>query len=316
MPEPAHLVGLIDGGWRDLPSSRFAMASTSAVWSLASRKWRCCATSPAPACRGTIHRGLETVLVLEGAQSDENGTYEDRNAGGQSASDRSTAFPPTSAASSSSSGPGRSKSSSLRNVVVSLDTLPFTFSALRDAYRGGVAPEAVIAEVFRRLEAADDPAIFIHPDRRGGARRGTRRSAPTTTPGRSGACPLRSRTISTSRACRQRPPVPTLPMRRAKTRLSSARLRLAGAIPVGKTNLDQFATGLVGVRSPYGVPRNALDPDARAGRFELRFGRGGGARHRRFRPRHRHRRFGPRAGRAKQHRRAEAEPGRPVGDGA
>jgi allophanate hydrolase len=34
------------------------------------------------------------------------------------------------------------------------------------------------------------------------------------------------------------------------------RLIAAGAIPVGKTNLDQFATGLVGVRSPYGVPRN------------------------------------------------------------
>ncbi len=36
------------------------------------------------------------------------------------------------------------------------------------------------------------------------------------------------------------------------------RLERAGAIVVGKTNLDQFATGLVGVRSPYGVPRNAL----------------------------------------------------------
>lgn len=35
----------------------------------------------------------------------------------------------------------------------------------------------------------------------------------------------------------------------------------AGAIPLGKTNLDQFATGLVGVRSPYGVPRNPLAPD-------------------------------------------------------
>src|SRR5262249_25554390 len=39
-----------------------------------------------------------------------------------------------------------------------------------------------------------------------------------------------------------------------------ARLRHAGAIVIGKTNLDQFATGLVGVRSPYGVPRRALDP--------------------------------------------------------
>ncbi len=36
-----------------------------------------------------------------------------------------------------------------------------------------------------------------------------------------------------------------------------ARLETAGAICVGKTNLDQFATGLVGTRSPYGIPRNA-----------------------------------------------------------
>ena len=36
-----------------------------------------------------------------------------------------------------------------------------------------------------------------------------------------------------------------------------AKLISAGAIPIGKTNLDQFATGLVGVRSPYGVPGTA-----------------------------------------------------------
>jgi allophanate hydrolase len=34
----------------------------------------------------------------------------------------------------------------------------------------------------------------------------------------------------------------------------------AGAIPIGKTNLDQFATGLVGVRSPYGACHNSFDP--------------------------------------------------------
>lgn len=39
-----------------------------------------------------------------------------------------------------------------------------------------------------------------------------------------------------------------------------ARLEAAGAICLGKTNLDQFATGLVGVRSPYGVPANPFDP--------------------------------------------------------
>lgn len=37
------------------------------------------------------------------------------------------------------------------------------------------------------------------------------------------------------------------------------RLRAAGAICVGKTNLDQFATGLVGTRSPYGIPHNAYN---------------------------------------------------------
>ena len=39
------------------------------------------------------------------------------------------------------------------------------------------------------------------------------------------------------------------------------RLIDAGAIPVGKTNLDQFATGLSGTRSPHGPCRNAFDPE-------------------------------------------------------
>ena len=38
------------------------------------------------------------------------------------------------------------------------------------------------------------------------------------------------------------------------------RLEAAGAIVVGKTNLDQFATGLVGTRSPYGIPASVFDP--------------------------------------------------------
>ena len=39
----------------------------------------------------------------------------------------------------------------------------------------------------------------------------------------------------------------------------------AGAIPIGKTNLDQFATGLVGTRSPYGEVKNALQPEMISG---------------------------------------------------
>jgi allophanate hydrolase len=44
-----------------------------------------------------------------------------------------------------------------------------------------------------------------------------------------------------------------------------ARLRAAGAVVVGKTNLDQFATGLVGTRSPYGAVRSATHPDRISG---------------------------------------------------
>lgn len=40
-----------------------------------------------------------------------------------------------------------------------------------------------------------------------------------------------------------------------------ARLKAAGAVVIGKTNLDQFATGLVGTRSPYGAVCNTFDPD-------------------------------------------------------
>ena len=43
------------------------------------------------------------------------------------------------------------------------------------------------------------------------------------------------------------------------------RLVAAGAIPLGKTNLDQFATGLVGTRSPYGQAKNALRPELISG---------------------------------------------------
>jgi allophanate hydrolase len=38
------------------------------------------------------------------------------------------------------------------------------------------------------------------------------------------------------------------------------RLRAAGALLIGKTNLDQFATGLVGTRSPYGAVPNTFNP--------------------------------------------------------
>ena len=87
----------------------------------------------------------------------------------------------------------------------SITELPFTLGALGAAYAGGLDPARVMREVGRRLAAVDDPGIFI--DRvpaRGRSRRWRRRSGPTTRRGRSGACPSRSRTISTSPGCRRR----------------------------------------------------------------------------------------------------------------
>lgn len=51
----------------------------------------------------------------------------------------------------------------------------------------------------------------------------------------------------------------------AATAAAVRRLRAAGAIVLGKTNLDQFGTGLVGTRSPYGAVRNSRDPELVAG---------------------------------------------------
>ena len=78
-----------------------------------------------------------------------------------------------------------------------------------------------------------------------------------------------------------RPPRPALPSPTGRTSDagSVARLLAAGAIVVGKTNLDQFATGLNGTRSPYGAPRERVRrrPDLR--RVELgQRGRGRGRR--------------------------------------
>jgi allophanate hydrolase len=61
--------------------------------------------------------------------------------------------------------------------------------------------------------------------------------------------------LPTTAAC------PAFAYRPARSAFVVERLERAGAILIGKTNLDQFATGLVGVRSPYGVPRNALRAD-------------------------------------------------------
>ena len=60
--------------------------------------------------------------------------------------------------------------------------------------------------------------------------------------------------VPTTAAC---PPFAYVPERSAA---AVRRLMAAGALPIGKTNLDQFATGLVGTRSPYGSCASVADP--------------------------------------------------------
>jgi allophanate hydrolase len=60
--------------------------------------------------------------------------------------------------------------------------------------------------------------------------------------------------IPTTAACPEFSYTPT------KSATVVQRLIDAGAIPIGKTNLDQFATGLVGARSPYGACKNSINP--------------------------------------------------------
>lgn len=141
--------------------------------------------------------------------------------------------------------------------------LSFHIASLRQSYAtGDLTPTVLVDEILRRIEAHADPAVWIHRLTRAElldyARKVEARGpaglplygvpfaikdnidlagTPTTA-----ACPEFSYTPAASAPVVQR-------------------LIDAGAIPVGKTNLDQFATGLVGVRSPYGVPRNPFHAD-------------------------------------------------------
>jgi allophanate hydrolase len=137
-----------------------------------------------------------------------------------------------------------------------------TIASIVEAHRQGkMRPEETVARSFARIRAHGDPAIFIslrdEADALAEARALTKRDAAT--------LPLLGVPVAikdnidatglpTTAAC------PAFAYRPKADATAVARLRAAGAIVIGKTNLDQFATGLVGVRSPYGVPRNPFNP--------------------------------------------------------
>ncbi len=141
-----------------------------------------------------------------------------------------------------------------------------TIASLVAAHRSGeAAPEETVARSFARIRRHDDPAVFIS------LRPEAEALAEARALGREHRdLPLLGIPVAvkdnidvaglpTTAAC------PAFAYDPAEDATAVARLRSAGAIVVGKTNLDQFATGLVGVRSPYGVPRNPFRPDLSPG---------------------------------------------------
>ncbi|WP_018388329.1 allophanate hydrolase [Ancylobacter sp. FA202] len=136
--------------------------------------------------------------------------------------------------------------------------LTFTLDALRAAYAGGLRPEAVVEEAFARLDALNDPGIFLHQARSVALAEARALGSPDGRPLWGIPYAVKDNIdvagMPTTAAC------PGFVHVAGADAFVVARLRALGAICLGKTNLDQFATGLVGVRTPYPVPRNAIDP--------------------------------------------------------
>ena len=138
-----------------------------------------------------------------------------------------------------------------------------TIAAIVAAHRAGtLSPAQTIARSYQRIRDHDDPAIFISlRDENGAIAEAEALAAkdPSRLPLYGVPVAVKDNIdvagLPTTAAC---PAFAYSPVRDAT---SVARLRAAGAIVIGKTNLDQFATGLVGVRSPYGIPRNPLRED-------------------------------------------------------
>ncbi|HET7257153.1 MAG TPA: allophanate hydrolase, partial [Xanthobacteraceae bacterium] len=137
-----------------------------------------------------------------------------------------------------------------------------TVAAIVEAHRSGASsPEATVARSYARIRAHADPAVFISLRAEADAIAEARALVPKG----NADLPLYGvpvavkdnidlKGLPTTAAC------PAFAYEPGKDATCVARLKAAGAIVIGKTNLDQFATGLVGVRSPYGIPRNLFDP--------------------------------------------------------
>jgi allophanate hydrolase len=132
--------------------------------------------------------------------------------------------------------------------------------------RGELTASAMIEEIIARLDAAGDDKVWISraSDDALRARAAALDARLAAEPATLALLPLfgipfavkdniDAAGFETTAAC------PAFSYMPAASAPAVARLLEAGAVLVGKTNLDQFATGLVGTRSPYGVPRNSFD---------------------------------------------------------
>ena len=142
-----------------------------------------------------------------------------------------------------------------------MTAIDLDIARLHKSYAAGLAPADVIAGVYARIAAADDPGIFISLV----GEETAEAAAAALPPLDPVAFPLWGvpfavkdnidvAGMATTAAC------PGYAYVAEDNAAVVQHLLDAGAIPVGKTNLDQFATGLDGVRTPYPVPRNACDP--------------------------------------------------------
>ena len=148
---------------------------------------------------------------------------------------------------------------------------PLTSDAAADPLDGGIAgsgglrrgldPVAVVDEVLARIDGCDDPAIWIDVEpadalraaAKALARRARRRPPAVGRAVRGQGQHRRRRRADHRRPARRGPHRGTA----SATVVAPAR-RPPARLYVGKTNLDQFATGLVGTRSPYGTPREPV----------------------------------------------------------
>jgi allophanate hydrolase len=125
-----------------------------------------------------------------------------------------------------------------------------------------VTAAAAVERFFEALASHDDPAVFVSVGERAALLEiaaGIDRRPGSDVPLRGMVFAVKDNIdvagLDTTAAC------PAFAYRPTVSATVVDRLVAAGAVPVAKTNLDQFATGLVGTRSPHGTPRNPHDPD-------------------------------------------------------